>query len=56
MAQDEEYEPRPHDHLVEPFFGGLGEGEPQPAATRRRWPWALLALGLLVALYFLLGR
>jgi hypothetical protein len=27
--EDDEYRPRPKDHLVEPFFAGLGQEEPE---------------------------
>ena len=38
---EEEPRPRPHDHLVEPFFGGLGvEGcSPEEPVPARRGSW-----------------
>jgi len=40
--EEEDDLPRPHDHLVEPLFGGLGVGdEPRPDPPERapRAPW-----------------
>jgi len=52
----EPWQPRAHDHLVEPLLGGLGHGAaPQdPNPVRRRAgvgaPWVLLVAGLVSAL------
>jgi len=51
----ESWRPRPDDHLVEPFFGGLGHEAP-PAAPRRRAGWSgprLVLLAVLVPLLVL---
>lgn len=39
--EEEPYEPREHDHLVEPMFGGLG-AERRPRRARFDWLMALL--------------
>lgn len=55
---DAPYHPRPNDHLVEPFFQGLGEGlghrAPEPAGPELDGPRTGSWLGRLVAR--LLGR
>lgn len=39
MAEDDEYRPREDDHLVEPFFAGLGaEGDADSEAERDAVP------------------
>jgi hypothetical protein len=49
------WRPRPHDHLIEPLFGGLGEGPTaDPARGRRRGLTASRAL-LLAAVVAALG-
>jgi hypothetical protein len=45
------WRPRPHDHLVEPLFGGLGH-QGAPDAGPRRGGWSVprvLALAVLVS-------
>jgi hypothetical protein len=38
---EESYEPREHDHLVEPVFGGLGARRKEP---RPRWTARLVSV------------
>lgn len=37
-----EYQPREHDHLVEPFFGGIARRSPEPAPERAWRLWSFL--------------
>lgn len=54
----ERWQPRPHDHLVEPLFGGLGHEAPAEAPPRRAgWsaPRVLLLAVLVPALLMALA-
>lgn len=55
--EDEEYRPRADDHLVEPFFAGLGQegGGRELRADARRGCGGAAALLLAVALWLLAG-
>lgn len=41
--EEEPYEPREHDHLVEPMFGGLG-AERRPPRRPGRFDWLMALL------------
>jgi len=48
-ARDAPFRTREHDHLVEPFFGGLSSGEPARARDRGRVALAIAAALVLAA-------
>jgi len=51
----ERWDPRPHDHLVEPLFGGLGHEAPAQSGARRRAGSTLRWVALIAVLASLLA-